>query len=133
MSSQDVELGPVYTGDATVELFDVPGDELSSLRPYEMIAGYWRQVGASVHRWDQARMRLVRFRYGDRIATGAIDTGSDDIRVLRGTFFEDPIPTGEQVPLADVRSAGPRAALQGRLRGQELRGARRGVRHGGSG
>ncbi len=47
MSSQDVELGPVYTGDATVELFDVPGDELSSLRPYEMIAGYWRQVGAT--------------------------------------------------------------------------------------
>ena len=47
MSSQDVELGPVYTGDATVELFDVPGDELSALRPYEMIAGYWRQVGAT--------------------------------------------------------------------------------------
>ncbi len=52
-------------------------------------------------------MRLVRFRYGDRIATGAIDTGSDDIRVLRGTFFEDPIPTGEQVPLADVRLLAP--------------------------
>ena len=30
-----------------VELFDVPGDELSALRPYEMIAGYWRQVGAT--------------------------------------------------------------------------------------
>jgi len=52
-------------------------------------------------------MRLVRFRFGDRIATGAIDVGSEDIRVLRGTFFEDPIPTGEQVPLADVRLLAP--------------------------
>ena len=52
-------------------------------------------------------MRLVRFRFGDRIATGAIDAGSDDIRILRGTFFDDPIPTGEQVPLADVRLLAP--------------------------
>ena len=52
-------------------------------------------------------MRLVRFRFGDRIATGAIDAGSEDIRILRGTFFEDPIPTGEQVPLADVRLLAP--------------------------
>jgi hypothetical protein len=47
MRSQDVELGPVYTGEPTIELFDAPGDELSMLRPYEMIAGYWRQVGAT--------------------------------------------------------------------------------------
>jgi acetoacetate decarboxylase len=47
MRSEDVELGPVYTGDPTIELFDAPGDELSTLRPYEMIAGYWRQVGAT--------------------------------------------------------------------------------------
>ena len=52
-------------------------------------------------------MRLVRFRFGDRIATGAIDAGSDDIRILRGTFFEDPIPTGEHVPLDDVRLLAP--------------------------
>jgi 2-keto-4-pentenoate hydratase/2-oxohepta-3-ene-1,7-dioic acid hydratase in catechol pathway len=52
-------------------------------------------------------MRLVRFRYGDRIATGAIDQGADDIRILQGTFFEDPLPTGEQVPLADVRLLAP--------------------------
>jgi hypothetical protein len=32
-------------------------------------------------------MRLVRFRHGDRIATGAIQTGEDTIRVLAGTFF----------------------------------------------
>jgi 2-keto-4-pentenoate hydratase/2-oxohepta-3-ene-1,7-dioic acid hydratase in catechol pathway len=52
-------------------------------------------------------MRLVRFRFGDRIATGAIDEGSQDIRILQGTFFEDPIPTGEQVPLDDVRLLAP--------------------------
>jgi 2-keto-4-pentenoate hydratase/2-oxohepta-3-ene-1,7-dioic acid hydratase in catechol pathway len=52
-------------------------------------------------------MRLVRFRFGDRIATGAVDTGSEDIRVLLGTFFEDPVPTGEEVPLADVRLLAP--------------------------
>ncbi len=52
-------------------------------------------------------MRLVRFRFGDRIATGAIDNGSQDIRILQGTFFEDPIPTGEQVLLDDVRLLAP--------------------------
>jgi 2-keto-4-pentenoate hydratase/2-oxohepta-3-ene-1,7-dioic acid hydratase in catechol pathway len=52
-------------------------------------------------------MRLVRFRFGERIATGAIEPGSDDIRILRGTFFEDPIPTGEQVQLDDVRLLAP--------------------------
>jgi 2-keto-4-pentenoate hydratase/2-oxohepta-3-ene-1,7-dioic acid hydratase in catechol pathway len=52
-------------------------------------------------------MRLVRFRFGDRIATGAIDDGSQEIRILQGTFFEDPIPTGEQVPLDDVRLLAP--------------------------
>ena len=52
-------------------------------------------------------MRLVRFRFGDRIATGAIDDGAEDIRVLQGTFFEDPVPTGEEVPLADVRLLAP--------------------------
>ena len=52
-------------------------------------------------------MRLVRFRFGDRIATGAIDEGSQNIRILQGTFFEDPIPTGEQVPLDDVRLLAP--------------------------
>jgi 2-keto-4-pentenoate hydratase/2-oxohepta-3-ene-1,7-dioic acid hydratase in catechol pathway len=52
-------------------------------------------------------VRLLRFRYGDRIATGAIDEGSDDITVLRGTFFEDPLPTGETVPLDDVHLLAP--------------------------
>src|SRR6266487_226359 len=52
-------------------------------------------------------MRLVRFRHGDRIATGAVDVGSDVIRVLRGTFFEDPLPTGEEIPIDDVRLLAP--------------------------
>jgi 2-keto-4-pentenoate hydratase/2-oxohepta-3-ene-1,7-dioic acid hydratase in catechol pathway len=52
-------------------------------------------------------MRLVRFRHGDRIATGAVEPGSDEIRILRGTFFEDPLPTGETVPLADVLLLAP--------------------------
>ena len=52
-------------------------------------------------------MRLLRFRFGDRIATGAVDRGSDVVRVLQGTFFEDPLPTGEEVPLDDVRLLAP--------------------------
>jgi len=44
-------------------------------------------------------MRLARFRFGDRIAHGAVEDGSDLVRVLRGTFFEDPLPTGEEVTL----------------------------------
>jgi 2-keto-4-pentenoate hydratase/2-oxohepta-3-ene-1,7-dioic acid hydratase in catechol pathway len=52
-------------------------------------------------------MRLVRFRFGDKIATGAADFAGDTIRVLRGTFFEDPVPTGEEVPFDDVRLLAP--------------------------
>ena len=52
-------------------------------------------------------MRLLRFRHGERIATGAIDTGSDTVRVLAGTFFEDPLPTGQEIPLDDVRLLAP--------------------------
>ena len=50
-------------------------------------------------------MRLVRFRFADRIATGALD--GQEIRVLRGTFFEDPVPTGEAVAIDDVRLLAP--------------------------
>jgi 2-keto-4-pentenoate hydratase/2-oxohepta-3-ene-1,7-dioic acid hydratase in catechol pathway len=52
-------------------------------------------------------MRLIRFRFGDRIATGAVDEGSDAVRVLAGTFFERPIPTGDEVPLDDIRLLAP--------------------------
>jgi acetoacetate decarboxylase len=47
MRSRDVELGPAYTGEAKIRLFDAPGEELAALEPREMIAGYWRQVGAT--------------------------------------------------------------------------------------
>ena len=50
-------------------------------------------------------MRLLRFRFGERIATGVAEDGR--IRVLRGTFFEDPAFTGEEVPLDDVRLLAP--------------------------
>jgi len=50
-------------------------------------------------------VRLVRFRFGERIATGAVE--DDQVRVLRGTFFEDPVPTGQAVPLDDVRLLAP--------------------------
>jgi 2-keto-4-pentenoate hydratase/2-oxohepta-3-ene-1,7-dioic acid hydratase in catechol pathway len=50
-------------------------------------------------------VRLVRFRFSDRIATGAVE--GDSIRPLQGTFFEEPVPTGEEVPLADVRLLAP--------------------------
>ena len=52
-------------------------------------------------------MRFLRFRHGERIATGAIESGDDVVRVLRGTFFDDPVPTGEEVPVDDVRLLAP--------------------------
>jgi len=51
-------------------------------------------------------MRLVRFRFGDRIATGVLDE-EGVVRVLAGTFFEAPVPTGEEIPLDDVRLLAP--------------------------
>jgi 2-keto-4-pentenoate hydratase/2-oxohepta-3-ene-1,7-dioic acid hydratase in catechol pathway len=50
-------------------------------------------------------VRLVRFRHGTRIATGTLD--GDYVHPLRGTFFEDPIPTGEEVPRGDVQLLAP--------------------------
>ncbi len=47
MRSRDVELGPSWTGEASIALFDAPGEELAELAPVEMIAGYWRRVGAT--------------------------------------------------------------------------------------
>ncbi|MGH2539119.1 MAG: fumarylacetoacetate hydrolase family protein, partial [Actinomycetota bacterium] len=52
-------------------------------------------------------MRLLRFRHGDRIATGVAETLDDTVRVLAGTFFEDPIPTGEELPLDEVHLLAP--------------------------
>ena len=52
-------------------------------------------------------MRLLRFRHGDRIATGVADTHDDTVRVLEGTFFEDPLPTGEEVSLDELHLLAP--------------------------
>lgn len=50
-------------------------------------------------------MRLVRFRHGDRIATGSLE--GDYVLPLRGTFFDDPVPTGEEIPIASARLLAP--------------------------
>ena len=47
MRSRDVEIGSAFTGDADIRLFEAPGEELAALEPREVIAGYWRQVGAT--------------------------------------------------------------------------------------
>ena len=47
-------------------------------------------------------MRLLRFRHADRIATGIVQPGEDVIRVLAGTFFEAPVPTGEDLLVDEV-------------------------------
>jgi 2-keto-4-pentenoate hydratase/2-oxohepta-3-ene-1,7-dioic acid hydratase in catechol pathway len=52
-------------------------------------------------------MRLLRFRHGDRIATGVAETGDDIVRVLGGTFFEDPLPTGEELALDGLHLLAP--------------------------
>ncbi len=52
-------------------------------------------------------MRLLRFRHGERISTGAVQPGSDAVQVIAGTFFEDPLPTGEEVSIDDVMLLAP--------------------------
>src|SRR6478672_9157784 len=52
-------------------------------------------------------MRLLRFRHGERISTGAVQPGSDTVQVIAGTFFEDPLPTGEEVSIDDVMLLAP--------------------------
>ncbi len=47
----------------------------------------------------------MRFRHGDRIATGTLD--GEFVRPLQGTFFQNPLPTGEEVPLSTVRLLAP--------------------------
>jgi len=47
MSGINVELGPVYAGDATLEVFDSPTEELTLLAPQEILGGYFRTVGTT--------------------------------------------------------------------------------------
>jgi acetoacetate decarboxylase len=47
MRYENVELGPVYAGGATIELHQSPTEEISRLDPIEMIGGYWRELGTT--------------------------------------------------------------------------------------
>ncbi|MGA2294970.1 MAG: acetoacetate decarboxylase family protein [Acidimicrobiales bacterium] len=47
MSGVNVDLGPAYAGRATLELFDSPSEELTSIAPREIIGGYFRSVGTT--------------------------------------------------------------------------------------
>jgi hypothetical protein len=47
MRGYDTELGPCYGGEATIALVDSPVEELTRLRPIEMIGGHRREVGTS--------------------------------------------------------------------------------------
>jgi hypothetical protein len=47
--SASVEGGPAWRGDATLELFESPTEELAALGVREIIGGYYRQVGVT---WD---------------------------------------------------------------------------------
>jgi acetoacetate decarboxylase len=47
MSGVNVDLGPAYGGSATLELFDSPTEELSTLAPREILGGYFRSVGTT--------------------------------------------------------------------------------------
>lgn len=47
MSGVNLELGPAFFGQATLELFESPTEELASLEPIEVIGGYFRTVGTT--------------------------------------------------------------------------------------
>jgi acetoacetate decarboxylase len=47
--SASFEGGPAWRGDATLELFEAPAEELATLAVREIIGGYYRQVGVT---WD---------------------------------------------------------------------------------
>ena len=55
--SASFEGGPAWRGDATLELFDSPAEELARLRVEEIIGGYYRQVGVT---WDGGRVLATR-------------------------------------------------------------------------
>ena len=47
MSGRDVEVGPAWRGDADIELFPSPVEEVARLEVREVIGGYFRQVGTT--------------------------------------------------------------------------------------
>jgi len=48
MRGYDADLGPVHSGDAELDLFEHPTEELKDLDPIEIIGGYYRQVANSM-------------------------------------------------------------------------------------
>ena len=44
----ELEVGPVYSGDAELDIFDNPTEELHRLPVHEVIGGYYRQVSNSM-------------------------------------------------------------------------------------
>jgi hypothetical protein len=44
----DIDAGPIWSGQADLTLHDVPGEEYSLLRPYEMIGAYYQQLWATL-------------------------------------------------------------------------------------
>lgn len=48
MRGFDVELGPVFSGDAELDIHPNPTEELDRMAPIEIIGGYYRQVGNSM-------------------------------------------------------------------------------------
>ncbi len=48
MGGHDVELGPVYSGDAELVLHETPTEELTRFGDIEIIGGFYRQVGNSM-------------------------------------------------------------------------------------
>ena len=55
--SASFEAGQAWRGDATLELFDAPTEELSRLSVEEIIGGYYRQVGVT---WNGGRVLAER-------------------------------------------------------------------------
>ena len=47
--SASVEAGPAWRGEAALDLFDSPTEELARLEVREVISGYYRQVGVTWH------------------------------------------------------------------------------------
>jgi acetoacetate decarboxylase len=48
-----VEAGPAWSGDAALELFESPTEELARLEVGEIIGGYYQQVGVT---WDGGKV-----------------------------------------------------------------------------
>lgn len=60
-ASTDVQAGAAWRGEAALELFESPAEELARLEVRELIAGYYQQVGVS---WDGGKLLTSAERAG---------------------------------------------------------------------